>query len=136
MQIAQQSVDAFAQVVSTAGSIAEVAGPGAPVGMALKYTGTAIKIGAKVVFAAIDEAKVLHVKNLIKRALEGDRNAKIEIFSDSAYYAKMYVIGLAQDGAQSKRVHGQGPGLCGGRQPTPTLLPPWRRWPAWLLSGF
>lgn len=99
MKIAQQSIDAFSQVISTAGSIAEVAGPGAPVGMALKYTGTAIKIGSKVIFAVIDEAKVIHVKKLIKNAQAGDRDAKLEIFRDSAYYAKMYVIGLAQDGA-------------------------------------
>lgn len=100
LQLAQQSTDAFAQVVSLTGSIVEVAGVSAQAGMALKYTGTAIKIGSKVVFQVIDEAQVLIVKDLIKKALAGDRKSKIQIFKNSAYYAKMYVIGLARDGAK------------------------------------
>lgn len=101
--IAQQAVDAFATTVSLAGSIAEVSGADMGVGLGIKLTGTAIKIGSKIVFAVIDEVKVAVVRKRVKAALEGDREAKITIFRDSAFYAKMYVIALAQDGATGNK---------------------------------
>ncbi|HMF12682.1 MAG TPA: hypothetical protein VKE94_10265, partial [Gemmataceae bacterium] len=85
-------------LASTAGVLSGGAdhGGGQIAGAALKVVGKTIELGNKVIFAGIDWGMVRRAKKTLREAQAGNPQAQVEIFQNSALYAKMYLVLLAK----------------------------------------
>lgn len=97
-QLRKAKVAAAASTLTTAGGFANLSAVGAVAGGALVATGSAIKLGNKIVFACIDWSNANAAKQMIDLARAGSRSARIEVFNKSGFYAKMLLCVLAKEG--------------------------------------
>lgn len=99
-KIAKQSVDVVADVTAMAGSITTLAGVAAPVGAAITLVAGIIKMGNELVFFGINEKLMADCREMLEKARKGDRNAMMDIMSQSPMYAKMFIaIGATKEPA-------------------------------------
>jgi hypothetical protein len=85
-------------LASTAGVFSGGAdhGAGQIAGAGLKVVGKTIELGNKIIFAGIDWRMVRRAKKTLREAQAGNPQAQVEIFQNSALYAKMYLVLLAK----------------------------------------
>jgi hypothetical protein len=96
-------VDATAKIANNFGSVAEFAAGGAmpfaaEAAAGLTIAEGTIKFGHKVVFSSMDWQRAKTAMVTIQQAKAGDTQAMVEVFSDSATYAKMYMAMQAKKG--------------------------------------
>jgi hypothetical protein len=100
MAVGKATVKTVTAGLSLTGAAAEVGG--AHFGVAAKYglmvTGKVITYGSKIVFNGIEWGQANSAKELIAQARAGNPVARIELFKDSATYAKLYIAILAREG--------------------------------------
>ena len=96
--VTKKSVEMAGQSLELAGDVTKATGALTPVGVGLKAVGRTIKLGNKIVFANIEWAKAQRAMQTLEEARAGSPIARMEIFEDSATYAKMYLCILARDG--------------------------------------
>lgn len=98
--IGKATVKTVTAGINLTGAAVEVGG--GHFGVAAKYglmiSGKVITYGSKIVFDGIEWGQANSAKQLIAEARAGNPVARIELFKDSATYAKLYIAILARDG--------------------------------------
>jgi hypothetical protein len=97
-QAGKDAVDVATNTLDLVGSVGDASGVGAAAAAAIKITSKGIKYGSKLVFTAIDWSLAANAKKLIREAQAGNPVARLQLFEDSALYAKMYIALLVQEG--------------------------------------
>lgn len=97
-RITKQSIEAGTDALALAGNIVDAAGVTYGIGTAITLVAGALKAGNELVFTGINEAQMKKARDLLKKAQNGDRQAKIDIMQESPVYAKMFIaIGATED---------------------------------------
>jgi hypothetical protein len=97
-QAGKDALDVTTKTLDLVGAVGDASGVGAVTAAAIKITSKGIKYGGKLVFTAIDWSLAANAKKLIREAQAGNPVARMQLFEDSALYAKMYIALLVQEG--------------------------------------
>jgi len=98
--LGKDGVNLLTNVLDGAGELAGTfGGPhGKVAGVGLSITSTGISIGSKAIFTGIDWNEAKRARETLEEARAGNPVARVQIFKDSNFYAKMYLVLLAKDG--------------------------------------
>lgn len=95
-EIQEQGLGIVVDTIELSANVAKLSGIGAWAGYGISISGKAVEVAGNIIFKNIELAGTKRAMATLERARAGDPEARLEIFEDCAWYAKMYIAHLVQ----------------------------------------
>jgi len=96
LEIEKQGLGIVVDSIELSANVAKLSGIGAWAGYGISISGKAVEVAGNIIFKNIELAGTKRAMATLERARAGDPEARLEIFEDCAWYAKMYIAHLVQ----------------------------------------